>query len=618
MKIQLIESKQDIQNFIDKFGQDTYDLFIKSKDRLKNNRLSTDIVWHTKHTSPEEMQNMLSTLQQKMGNKDLSKTDFSKEQIPGKYNYLGEEGGYKIYQPLDYISSMALGVNTGWCTTGRYGHYGDPNFQPSEGDAKRHWNDYTSKGIEFYYLLNPKTMYGEIAVAVYPETLEVNKRTDDGLLVSTNAECFNAQDNQDFTLIDKLPSNVKNLIEINFIPFDIKYSVPKEDVREITLLSVEEAMECPISILKGNSWWWLRSPGNYSFSAALVNYHGTVRSGGFSVLDVNFAVRPALRISNLPNLQIGDVVECLGRKWYYVVDDLILSISPIGEHFFNADSKKPDANKFEGSDIQKYLQDWLREQMSKKESLKEDSENRKMSDGPLPMEPDKSLKKENKMNLEEFRKNRKARLQRLNESLNRPFKEALENMPDLTDDKAHGEVDAVEMDAIKSSKEREKQTKDALKDKNQEAKKFIKEQDKDTESKGEDKAEKRLLLDESLFNEDYDDIWGDESPLEPVWAVVDRRGDFIGQTFFASPFDVRDAIRENPGCTVYRMEVEDDMSLFESLDEQSESLVDDHREMLKKNKDKDAVRRSNETKNDEDKKPLKEEDAEDEQEDEQD
>ena len=55
MKIQLIESKQDKQNFIDKFGQDTYDLFIKSKDRLKNNRLSTDIVWHTKHTSPEEM-----------------------------------------------------------------------------------------------------------------------------------------------------------------------------------------------------------------------------------------------------------------------------------------------------------------------------------------------------------------------------------------------------------------------------------------------------------------------------------------------------------------------------------------------------------------------------------
>lgn len=505
MKIQILESKQDIQNFIDKFGQDTYDLFIKSKDRLKNNKLSTDIVWHTKHTSPEEMQNMLSTLQQKMGNKDLSKTDFSKEQIPGEYKYLGQEGGYKIYQPLDYISSMALGVNTGWCTTGRYGHYGDPNFQPSASDAKRHWNDYTKRGIKFYYLLNPRTMYGEIAVAVYPRTLKVNKPTETGVLKSTNAECFNAQDDQDFSLIDKLPNKIKKLIEIDFEPFpDTKCSVPKEDIKEITLLSIEEAERLPEKILAISIWWWLRSPGHHSYLAAYVLYDGYVSSYGNSVDDDGSAVRPALRILNLPNLQIGDIVECLGKKWYYVGDDLILSVADIGRHCFNRDWKKSNANEFEGSDIQKYLQDWLREQTSKNESLKEDSENRKMSDGPLPMEPDKSLKKENKMNLEEFRKNRKARLQRLNESLNRPFKEALENMPDLTDDKAHGEVDAVEMDAIKSSKEREKQTKDALKDKKQEAKKFIKEQDKDTESKSEDKAENRLNLDESLFNEDYE------------------------------------------------------------------------------------------------------------------
>lgn len=126
------EAKVDIDNFVDKFGQDTYDLFLKSKDRLKNNKLSTDIVWHTKNTSPEEMKNMLTSLQRKTGNTDKSKTDFSKDQIRGKYKYLGEEDGYKIYQPLDYLASMDLGVNTSWCTTGRYGHYGDPNFQPSE------------------------------------------------------------------------------------------------------------------------------------------------------------------------------------------------------------------------------------------------------------------------------------------------------------------------------------------------------------------------------------------------------------------------------------------------------------------------------------------------------
>ena len=106
------------------------------------------------------------------------------------------------------------------------------------------------------------------------------------------------------------------------------------------------------------------------------------------------------------------------------------------------------------------------------------------------MDIEESLKRgKSKMNLEEFRKNRKARLQRLNESLNRPFKEALENMPDLTDDKAHGEVDAVEMDAIKSSKEREKQTKDALKDKNKETKEFVKKQDKDRKVDRDDESE---------------------------------------------------------------------------------------------------------------------------------
>ena len=59
----ILESKQDIDNFIEKFGQDTYDLFIKSKDRLKNNNLSVDLTWHTKNTTPEEMKNMLNSLQ---------------------------------------------------------------------------------------------------------------------------------------------------------------------------------------------------------------------------------------------------------------------------------------------------------------------------------------------------------------------------------------------------------------------------------------------------------------------------------------------------------------------------------------------------------------------------
>lgn len=77
-------------------------------------------------------------------------------------------------------------------------------------------------------------------------------------------------------------------------------------------------------------------------------------------------VCPALRVSNLPNLKMGDIVECLDMNWYYVGDDLILAVDSIGKHYFNHNGNKPNANIFEGSDIQKYLQDWLEEQKPKK------------------------------------------------------------------------------------------------------------------------------------------------------------------------------------------------------------------------------------------------------------
>lgn len=110
------------------------------------------------------------------------------------------------------------------------------------------------------------------------------------------------------------------------------------------------------------------------------------------------------------------------------------------------------------------------------------------------------------MNLEEFRKKRKARLENL--------QEALSNMPELVDDKVHGEVGAVEMDAIKSSKERDEKVKDSFKDKNKEVKEFVKKQDKDRKVDKEEESEKRLMLDESLFDKDYDDE--DELIDEPL------------------------------------------------------------------------------------------------------
>ena len=98
------------------------------------------------------------------------------------------------------------------------------------------------------------------------------------------------------------------------------------------------------------------------------------------------------------------------------------------------------------------------------------------------------------MTFEDYKKNRKERLQRLSE--------ALDNLPELTDDKAHIEVDAVTGGAKAESEERKKQVKDSFKDKNKETREFIQKQDKDREVDKEEKSENRLMLDESLF-EDY-------------------------------------------------------------------------------------------------------------------
>lgn len=205
----LVEAKEDIEKFVDKFGQDVYDLFKKSTQRLKNNNISTDIVWHTKHTSVEDMKTILHNLQAKVvTTKNGEKQDLTK--IPGEYKYFGEKNGYKVYQPLDYIASMALGVGSGWCTTGRYGHYGDTSFKPSESAAENHFNSYTENyGVKLYYFLD-KDMMAKYAIAVYPgeTTIELEEPQpidNNTYIIRTNFEIYNAEDELDYSAFNELP-----------------------------------------------------------------------------------------------------------------------------------------------------------------------------------------------------------------------------------------------------------------------------------------------------------------------------------------------------------------------------------------------------------------------------
>ncbi len=201
----IYESKQDIENFINKFGQDTYDLFIKSKQRLKNKAISTDLVWHTKNTSKKDLDKILYNLE----NRIITKAD-NITSVAGDYEYLGEDKGYKVYYIKDHIAAMNFGAGTGWCISGRYDHYNEPNYIPSESKAKEHFSEYTGKDIKFFFFIRKNDKY---ALALYPETIWVNEVFGDLWIKKTNFELWNEQDKLDYKKVDYLPLH---LIPDNF------------------------------------------------------------------------------------------------------------------------------------------------------------------------------------------------------------------------------------------------------------------------------------------------------------------------------------------------------------------------------------------------------------------
>ena len=192
-------------DFLNKFGQETLNNFDKAKQRLKNNNMSVDYGQYLKMNKKELDSLLLSLYDDKKDAQRKRIIQGTDKEIRGEYNYLGEKDGYKVYQPLDVQASMDLGVNTGWCTTGRYNHYGHPEFTPNDVEAKKHWNDYVKHGIKLYYFLNSQTMYGEYAIALHSRVLDVDDEYGKYYIGRTNIELFNAQDDLDYSSIGKLP-----------------------------------------------------------------------------------------------------------------------------------------------------------------------------------------------------------------------------------------------------------------------------------------------------------------------------------------------------------------------------------------------------------------------------
>ena len=193
----LNESKADVDSFINKFGEDTYELFKKSNQRLKNKGISTDLTYHVKHTDKKDLDAILLNLQNRAITKDDNLTE-----LAGDYEYLGEGKGYKVYKINDVIASINFGSGTGWCISGRYGHYGEKNYTPTREAAEKHWNDYTKQGIQFYFFIGNKN---KVALALYPYTFTPDTTTSNIFVNKTNCEIYNEQDKLDYDLFSSLP-----------------------------------------------------------------------------------------------------------------------------------------------------------------------------------------------------------------------------------------------------------------------------------------------------------------------------------------------------------------------------------------------------------------------------
>jgi len=321
--LELTEAKADQDAFVDKFGQDLFDLFQKSKDRLKNAKVSTDMTWHVKNTDPKDMRQMLYNLRSKSVKTDgEGKADLTK--IPGKYKYLGSKGGYDVYEPLDVDASMALGVGSGWCTTGRYGHAGDLNFKPSREDAEEHWDEYEEKGISLFYFLRDGV--AKYAIALHPITYEINQWIGKDYLRKTNVEVFNQNDEQDYDALKYLPLDILD----DDIVFDVDEHEDglalSEDGR--TVLQANENV-VSVTIPEG-----VTSIDDYAFSHCSYLTSVVIPSSVASIGESAF-----LGCSSLASIVIPSSVTSIGEEAFADCSSLILitipsSVTSIGDYAF--------------------------------------------------------------------------------------------------------------------------------------------------------------------------------------------------------------------------------------------------------------------------------------------
>lgn len=132
------------------------------------------------------------------------------------------------------------------------------------------------------------------------------------------------------------------------------FTIKNKDVISSDLLSVEETENIPTWILANGEWWWLRSPGYNSYHAVIIHSNGYIYNIGRDIDYYTVEVRPALKVLNLSELEIGETVKVFNRMAQYIGNGKVLLCESIFKSRFDEES-----NNYETSEVKYKLDEWF-------------------------------------------------------------------------------------------------------------------------------------------------------------------------------------------------------------------------------------------------------------------
>ena len=141
----LYEAKADQEAFVNKFGKDYFDLFNKFKGKLKSKSISTDMTWHVKHTSVENMKEILDNFNNQIVTDDKGKSKLNRKKI-------FEDDKFVVWEILDWETAMNMADGASWCIAGRY-----QTSEPKPSQAEHYFNEYLKTIYSNYYYVISKS-----------------------------------------------------------------------------------------------------------------------------------------------------------------------------------------------------------------------------------------------------------------------------------------------------------------------------------------------------------------------------------------------------------------------------------------------------------------------------